>query len=450
LAADHQGLELAASAVAMAQKAGADEAEATSSVAERFSTEARGAEIVKLEQSTGRALSLRVFVDGGRKATLSTTDFSRDGMESLVRRVVDAARYVAEDRCAGLPETPAAADGGDLAADLEIYFDDVRARDPDEKMADVRTMEAQTRAYDPRIVNSNGSRLSDAVVTLALVNSRGFRGSYRATNASRGASPVAHDGPNKRTASYGSASRSYTMLEGAESIARTAARRVMEMFGARKPATMRVPVIFERDVAASVLSDLFSALTGANVAIGNSYFADRIGEKIGSDLVTIVDDGRLPQGLGTSPFDAEGTPTRKTVVFERGTLRTFLFDTYYARRLGASTTGNAAGGGIGPNNFYLEPGAESLEQLIAATPRGILVLDTIGFATEYASGTYSRGARGIMIENGAPAYPIEEFTIASNLRQMLAGIDRIANDLRFDGTVVAPSFRVAEMTVSGN
>jgi PmbA protein len=137
-------------------------------------------------------------------------------------------------------------------------------------------------------------------------------------------------------------------------------------------------------------------------------------------------------------------------VFERGTLRTFLYDTYYARKLGAQSTANSSGGGVGPNNFYLQAGSRSLEDIVAGTKRGVLVMDTIGFATEHASGTYSRGARGYYIENGAIAYPIEEFTIASTFPEMLAGIDAVANDLRFDGAVVSPSFRVAEMTVSGD
>jgi PmbA protein len=252
-----------------------------------------------------------------------------------------------------------------------------------------------------------------------------------------------------RVAGYGSAARGYAALESVASIAGTAARRAVELCGASRPLTMRAPVIFERDVAAAVLADIFASVSAANVAVGNSFLIDRVGERIGSDLVTIVDDGRLPGGLGTSPFDAEGVPTRRTVVFERGVLRTYLFDAYYGRKLGGQSTANASGGGVGPNNFFLEPGSQSLEALIAATPHGVLVVDTIGFATEHVSGTYSRGARGFAIENGELAGPLDEFTIAGNLATMLGGIDGVANDLRFDGAIVAPSFRVAEMTISG-
>jgi PmbA protein len=239
-------------------------------------------------------------------------------------------------------------------------------------------------------------------------------------------------------------------MEETSSVADKAVHRTVGLFGARKPQTMRVPVIFERDVAASVLSDLFAALSAANVAVGNSWLTERVGQRVGSDLVTIVDDGTLPGLLGTTPFDGEGVPTQRTPVFDRGVLRTFLYDTYYARKLGAKSTANSTGGGVGPNNFYLEAGERSLDDIIADTKRGVLVMDTIGFATEHASGTYSRGARGYFIENGEIAYPIEEFTIAGSFPEILAGIDAVASDLRFDAGVISPSFRVSEMTISGD
>ncbi|MDB5028504.1 MAG: pmbA, partial [Candidatus Eremiobacteraeota bacterium] len=245
------------------------------------------------------------------------------------------------------------------------------------------------------------------------------------------------------------AARGWSAAEAAPAVALQAVHRALALVGARKPQTMRVPVIFERDVAAGVLADVFAALSAANVAVGNSWLAGRIGERIGNERVTIVDDGRLRGGLGSSPFDGEGTPTRETVVVREGILQTYLSDVYWGRRLGIASTGNASGGGVGANNLFLAPGAGTLDELVAATERGVLVLDTIGFATEHASGTYSRGARGIYIEDGSPRYAIEEFTIASSFGEMLQGIDRVAGDLRFDGTVVSPSFRVAEMTISG-
>jgi len=438
--------ELAADAVERALAFGAGQAEATLTVVERFSAEARGREITTLEQSTGRSLTLRVFVED-RKATLATSDLSGAGLQRFVREAVEAARHVAVDPYAGLPASNGPT--GD-AASLEIFTRDVGERSGEAKIDDALGLESLARAYDARIVNSAGSHVADAVATIALVNSGGFHGTYRATQATRESGPIAQDGTNKRVAHYGSAARGYALLEPVDSIARTAARRAVAMCGARKPATLRCPVVLERDVAAHVLSDIFGATSAANVAIGNSFLFGKTGNKVGSGLVTIVDDGRLSGGLGSAPFDAEGVPTRRTVVFRDGVLETFLYDTYYGRKLGAASTGNASSGGVGPTNFYLQAGTQTPEALIASTPLGVLVVDTIGFSHESVTGTYSRGARGFMIENGELSYPIDEFTIAGNLVEMLACIDAVADDLRFDGSVVSPSFRVAEMTVSGS
>lgn len=441
---DDEALQTARDAVALALEAGASAAEASVGIGRRLSVEARETVVTKLEQSTGKSLTVRVFVDG-RKTTFATADFDRGGLRAGLARAVAQAAFVAADPFATLPDEHA-----QTLPEMELYDPAIVERGDEAGAEDALEMERALREADARIVNSSGSHYGDATSLVALANSDGFSGSYIATRASRSTSPVAHDGPHKRTAHYGTAARKLSELESNAEVARMAATRTTEMFGARKPATMRVPVIFERDVAAAVLSDIFSAISAANVAVGNSWLAERAGEKIGSDLVTIVDDGRLPGRLGSSPFDGEGVATRRTVVFEHGVLRSFLYDSYFGRKLGAKTTGNASGGGIGPNSLYLEAGAGSLAELIAKTPRGILVLDTIGFATEHATGTYSRGAHGFAIENGELAYPIEEFTIAASLPDMLAGIDAVAADLRFDGSVVSPSFRVAEMTISGS
>lgn len=442
-----QALEYAQIAVRDALSAGASQAEATLSIVDRFSTEARDRAITKLEQSTGRSLHMRVFA-GGRKATLTTTDFDRENLKSAITSAVAQARHVASDPYALLPEK-----NGNISASesrLELFWNDVVERDAQTKIDEALELERSIREIDSRVGNSNGSHVGDSAGTTVLLNSNGFSGAYRSTRVHRSTSPVALDGQAKRTGSYGSAARGIAGMEQAAAVASKAVERTVGMFGARKPRTMRAPVIFERDVAAAILSDLFSALNAANVAVGNSWLADRVDSRIGSDLVTIDDDGTLPGLLGSSPFDGEGVPTQRTSVFARGTLRTFLYDTYYARKLGAASTGNSTGGGVGPTNFYLQPGARSLAEIIADTKHGILVLDTIGFATEHASGTYSRGARGFAIENGEIAYPVEEFTIAGSFPEMLAGIDAVADDLRFDAGVVSPSFRVAEMTISGD
>jgi PmbA protein len=439
-----QAVELASKAVAIARNAGADEAEATLSHGRSFHVEAREKELTKLEQSTGRTMHMRLIV-GGRRVSVGTSDVSNDSLQSVIGAAIEQAKEVTPDPLAGLPENC-----GALGIDLKLFDPALASRDDALKVDDALSLERIIRASDARVTNSGGSHYGDGISTVAIANSCGFARAYTATRVSRSTSPVAEDGGHKRTSHYGTASRYVNELESNDSVAKMAAKRCVEMFGASKPHTGRMPVIFERDVAAAVLDDLFSAINAANVAIGNSWLADRLGERIGSDLINIADDGTMPRLLGSSPFDGEGVMTQRTSVFEAGVLKSFLFDTYYARKLGQASTGNSTGGGIGANNFYLESGRQSLEQLIAATPRGVLVLDTIGFATEHASGTYSRGARGFMIEGGELAYPIDEFTIAAHFAEMLASVDAVASDLRFDGSVVSPSFRVAEMTISGN
>lgn len=437
-------VDLASETISLAKRAGAQSAEASVSIAQRFHAEARENVVARLEGSTGKSLFLRVFRDG-RKAMLSTSDLSPDGLREAVARAVTQAELVAPDEFAGLPEELAAE-----ASDLKLVDRSLERRDGGEKVEEALDLERLIRAADPRIVNSSGSHYTDAVAVTALANTSGFAAAYGWTRVGRSTGPVALDGEVKRIAQYGTAARHLRDLESPASVATTAVRRAVDLFGARKPPTMRIPVIFERDVAATLIDDLFAAVSAANVAVGNSWLSGQIGNQIGSDLISIVDDGRVPGGLGSAPFDGEGVATRRTPVFNRGVLRSFLYDTYYARKLGAASTGNSTGGGVGPSNFFLEPGTQSLSELVASTPRGVLVMDTIGFATEHASGTYSRGARGFFIEDGELAYPIDEFTIAGQFTEMLARVDAVANDLRFDSAIVSPSFRVAEMTVSGN
>jgi len=284
---ESQALEIAARAIDLAGNAGADAAEATVSIARRFHVEARESVISKLEQSTAKSLHVRVFA-GGRKASLTTSDLSSDGLREAVRRTLDQAAYVASDDLAGLPDEFAASPPA-----LDLYDARVAEREGDEKVEEALALEKLIRRDDPRVANSAGSHYTDAVSIAAIVNSAGFAAAYSSTRAGRSTGPVADDGTVKRTAHYGTAARHFDELESLEDVARTAVSRAVGLFGAKKPATMRVPVIFERDVASSILDDVFAALSAANVAAGNSWLIGRIGSKVGSRFVTIVDDGLL-------------------------------------------------------------------------------------------------------------------------------------------------------------
>jgi PmbA protein len=292
-------IDLAREVVRVARDCGAHSAEASVSIARRLHVEARENAVARLEGSTGKGLLLRIFRDG-RKATLSTSDFSSDGVRDAVRRAVAQADLVTVDQYAGLPERVA-----DDGVDLSLRDDAIERRDSLEKVEEALKLERLIREADARVVNSSGSHYTDAVGVTALANSNGFAAGYSWTRAGRSTGPIALDGGVKRIAQYGTAARHLRDLEASGAVATTAVRRAVELFGARKPPTMRVPVIFERDVAASILDDVFAAVSGANVAAGNSWLSARVGSQIGSERVTVIDAGRLSAGLGSAPFDGE-------------------------------------------------------------------------------------------------------------------------------------------------
>lgn len=249
-------------------------------------------------------------------------------------------------------------------------------------------------------------------------------------------------------------SRRVDALESPEHVGRTAAQRVLRRLGARKIATQKVPVIFEPRTAGSLLGDLFGAVNGSAIYRHASFLAGKLGEKIASDALTVVDDSTLPGLFGTAPFDDEGVPARRTMVIERGVLKSYLLNSYTARKLGLKTTGNASRGlagnaGVGPGNFYIEKGARTEEQMIASLPRGLYVTELIGAAANTVTGDYSSGAAGLWIENGELAYPVSEITVAGNLKQMLLDLREAASNLEFRRSIAAPSILIGEMTISG-
>jgi PmbA protein len=218
--------------------------------------------------------------------------------------------------------------------------------------------------------------------------------------------------------------------------------------------TCEVPVIFDPITAPSLLAQLAGCASGYAVYRKSTFLAGRLGDEIASPLLTAVDDGRLPGGLGTRPFDGEGQPTRRNLLLLRGRLRSWLLDSYSARKLGMASSGNAsrsAGSapGVAPTNLWIEPGTRTLEQIVADTPRGLLVTELIGMGFNPVTGDYSRGAAGIWIEGGELTHPVEEVTIAGNLGQMLRDVDAVGSDLVWLGRVASPSLRVARMTLAG-
>jgi PmbA protein len=310
-------------------------------------------------------------------------------------------------------------------------------------------------AADERINNSDGGSFDATTGRKVLANSLGFVGEYRRSYCSVAALPIAQSDGAMQRDYWDSSALSLKKLESPESVGAEAARRTLRRLGARKIATSRVPVVFDPQTAASVIGNIFDAASGDAIYRGASFFAGKLGERVAGENVTIIDDATIPGGFGTSPFDDEGVPSRRTVVVERGILKSYLLNSYTARKLGLSTTGNASRGlagtpGIGAGNFFLEPGEKTAQQIIAGVKQGLYLTGFLGESVNLVTGDFSRGANGIWIENGELAYPVEEITVAGNLKEMYMNVVEIGNDFEFRSSVAAPTLRIDGLTLAGS
>ena len=459
--------QLASNVLARALRAGASDAEVVLYEGDEFSTLVRLGQVETLKESGSRAVGLRVFI-GQRTASTSSSDFSRESLDRLVEGAVTLARITSEDPFAGLPD--ASDFGQHSAADQRLYFDNVNLQPPSERIEIARAVEAAALAFDTRIQNSGGGDYDAATSHKILMNSRGFTGEYRRSYCGFSAQPIAHDTDGRMQRDYWySAARSTRLLEDPVAIGQEAARRTLRRLGARQVKTQQAPVVFSPEIARSIVGNIFDAANGDAIYRHASFFAGMLGERVAGENVTVIDDGTLvfdresdhdgsikTGGFGTGPFDAEGLPTRRTVLIENGILRSYVTNTYTARKLGlATSTGNAARSlagnpGIGAGNFFLEPGTLSPAQIIADVKSGLYVTETMGFGVNLVTGDYSQGAAGMWIENGELAYPVEEITIAGNLKEMYKNISAIGNDLVFRTATAAPTLRIDGMTIAGS
>ena len=448
-----------------ALKAGATDAEAVVYEGDEFSALVHLGQVETLKESGSRAIGLRVFLNSGnaqRTASTSSSDFSDESIKRLVDGAVTLAKITSEDPFAGLPE---AHEFGQLDSDLHLYFDDVNAMPPAERIEIARRTEAAAMAYDTRIQNSRGGDFDTATSHKIMMNSRGFIGEYRRSYCGFSVSPIAQDEKGGMQRNYWfSNARTVKKLEDPEEIGRIAARRTLQRLGARQVKTQKAPVVFSAEMAQSIIGNIFDAANGDAIYRHASFFSGMLGEQVAGENITVVDDGTMVfrdengdaiGGFGTRPFDGEGLPTRRTVLVERGILKNYVMNTYTARKLKMKSTGNAARGlagnpGIGAGNFYLEAGTLTPEQIIGDVKSGLYVTETMGHGVNLVTGDYSVGASGMWIENGELAYPVEEITIAGNLKDMYKNIAAIGNDLIFRGASAAPTIRIEGMTIAGS
>ncbi len=434
----------------LARQKGATAAECTLLEGDEFSASVRLGEVESLKEAGSRGAGIRVLI-GKRSGSAYTSDLSPEGLKKMVDGAVEIAAITSEDPFAGLPDD---AEFGQIAGDLALYHADVASLSTEAKIAQAREAEQAALSADPRINNSEGASFDSYTGTHAFANSSGFTTTYRTSSCSLSTMPVARQGSSMERDVWVTAARSASKLESPEYVGRKAAERVLRRLGARKVPTQKAPVIFEARAARGLVDHVFDAVNGSSVYRKSSFLAGKLGERIASDKVTIIDDATLPGLFGTSPCDDEGLPSRRTVVVDRGVLTSYLLNTYSARRLGLKSTGNASRGltgapGVGHGNLYLAAGEQTPEEMIRSLKRGLLVTELIGFGVNTTTGDYSRGAVGLWIENGEIAFPVSEITIAGTLQEMLAGIEAVASDLEFRGSLASPAILMREMTISG-
>jgi PmbA protein len=448
----HDGYsQLAMDLLAKAKRGGATEADIIVADGETFSVQVRLGAVDRLTKAREKHLGLRVFV-GKRSASTSTSDFSADSLNQLVAETCTLAKAVVEDQVSGLPEANQMA--GERP-DLDLY--DSTRLNTEQQIELAKRVEAAAMSMDERVTNSEGGDFDSSSGRVVLGNSHGFLGEYQSSSFSMSVSPIATDletGAMQRDSWY-DVQRKFVKLASPEAVGLEAARRTVRKLGARKVATQRVPVIFDSETAGSLMGNLCSAVSGYSLYKGASFLAGQLEKSLAPEYVTVYDDGRVVGGLGSRPFDGEGLPTRKTTVVERGVLKSYLLDTYSGKKLGLASTGNASRSvgenpSVGPTNFYLAPGTKTAQDIIKTVKQGLYVTDLIGFGINMVTGDYSRGAAGFWIEGGELAYPVEEITIAGNLKEMFAGIEMIGSDLVFRGRIASPTVKIAEMMVAGN
>ena len=442
--------ELAAAVLKRAKSLGATEADLLVAEGDSVSVQVRMSEVDRLSKAREKVLGIRVFV-GKRSASSSTSDFSEASLDRLVADTCSLAKAVVEDETSGLPAPD------QMAVDLpDMDMKDDRQLTVDEEIELAKRTELSAFDADSRITNSEGAECSAGYGSILFANSHGFVGSYSSSSYSLSVSPIAADTQNggMQRDYWFSVKRKFDELESPEHIGQEATRRTVRRLGSRSISTQEVPVIFDPEMAKGLLGHISSAVSGYSLYKGASFLMDHLGKKIAAESVTVVDDGRLANGMGSRPFDGEGLATRRNVIVDKGVLTSYLLDTYSGRKLGMASTGNASRSvgenpTVGTTNLFLAAGTCSPEEILKSVKRGLLVTELIGFGVNMVTGDYSRGAVGFWIENGEIVHPVEEVTIAGNLKDMFNDIEMIGDDLVFRGRSASPTVKLRKMMVAG-
>ena len=410
-------------------------------------------EVQELSQASSKGLGVRVIKEG-RMGYAYTSDFSASALEDTWRGAFALAESADPDEFRALPEPRQ----GDAEKDLQIYDPEFRNLTADEKVALILDVERAALAYDSHIVASSFCTYQDGLSRVYLANSQGFARSYESTGAAAYLRAIGRD-EEGQTAGLGLGfSISYSDLN-AEEIGQEASRKALQLLGGKPVETQRAIVVMDPFVGVEFLSFISEALTAESFQRGRSFLMDKLGQKVASSQVSMVDDGRLIKGFASAPFDGEGVPTSATRLIERGILEQLLYDTYSALKDGTRSTGNAQRSSYrdlpspAPTNLYLEPSSQSLKDVIHGIDKGLYMVNSMNTGgINPVNGDYSVGASGLWIDKGQLVRPVAGVTVAGNMLDMLQNVVAVGDDLRFIpiyGSIGAPTMVIEGMTIGG-
>lgn len=423
-----------------AKKQGASSAEAGGGMDSGLSVSVRKGEIETLEHHRGQSLSITVYQDH-RKGSASTSDLSPQSIKEAVEAANRIARYTSEDDCSGLADAELMAKA---LPDLDLYHPwDISAK----AAIEIATIcEAAGLSQDTRITNSEGASVNAFQGVSVYGNSHGFLGSKQGTRHSVSCSVIAEDEKGMQRDYAYTSSRLPHKLETPESVGKEAAEHALRRLSARQLSTRTAPVVFAADVARGLLGSLIGAISGGALYRKASFLLDMKGQQIFPEFVHIKEDPLIKQGVGSSAFDSEGVATRQRSLVENGILQGYVLGSYSARKLGMQTTGNA--GGV--HNLTIDSGTDDFSALLQRMGTGLYVTELIGHGVNGITGDYSRGASGFWVEQGEIQYPVEEITIAANLKDMFMNLQAIATDIDLRGNTQTGSWLIDPMTIAGN
>ncbi len=441
-------ISTARAAVAKAGQQGAEAAEAYICKAKELNIEVRGGRVETMKLAEDSGLGVRVIREG-KTGFSFTSDLSPAGVDEAASQALVNCMKLSEDPFQRLPKP------GKAYEKMDIYDPGIKKASVEQKIELARSMEDAARSFDRRVKVIESSTYQDGEALVTIVNSHGMELSYRGAFCGVYLALAAGEGDDSQTGFALDYTLRFDRLK-PEEVGREAARRAVRMLGAAPVTTRRAAVVLDPYVATGFLGLIAPALTGEAVQKGRSLFAGKLGERVASSKITAIDDGALPEGIASAPFDGEGVATSRTVLIEKGVLKGYLYNTYTAARDGVQSTGNGVRNSfkgtpeVGITNFFCETGTEPVEKLLSEIKSGIYVTEVMGMHTANPiSGDFSVGVAGILIENGELTRPVRGMAIGGNILDFLANVDGVGNDLKFFGGRGSPTLRVAEITISG-